>query len=110
MPGFLLTMSAVVMCSHGGKGNFAMPNPRVKIMGTPVPMIAPPVAISACVNPPPPVNLGPCVTSTWVPPSGTLRVKSMGQPLICMTTQSITVPTPAPLQIVQAGQMRVKGM
>ena len=110
MPGFLLTMSAVVMCTHGGKANFAAPNPRVKIMGSPVPMSAPPVVIAGCPNPPPPVNLGPCVVGNWIPPSHTVRVKSMGLPLVCQTSQALGAPTPAPLKIAFAGQVRVKGM
>jgi hypothetical protein len=110
MPGYLLTMNAVMMCTHGGQGKFAAPNPRVKIMGTPVPMIAPPVVITGCANPPPPANVGPCVTSTWIPPTGTVRVKSNKMPLVVQTTQSVTVPTPAPLQIVNPGQMKVKAM
>ena len=110
MPGFLLTMSAVVLCSHGGKVNFAAPNPRVKIMGVPVPMSAPPVLIAGCANPPPPVNLGPCVSAPWIPPTHTVRVKSNSLPLVCQTSQAIAVPTGTPITIAFAGQTRVKGM
>jgi hypothetical protein len=110
MPGFLLTMSATVMCSHGGKVNFAAPNPRVKIMGVPVPMSAPPVLIAGCANPPPPVNLGPCVSAPWIPITHTTRVKSMNLPLVCQTSQAIAVPTGTPIQIVMAGQVKVKGI
>ena len=30
MPGMLLTMSAVILCAHGGKANLTAPNPRVR--------------------------------------------------------------------------------
>jgi hypothetical protein len=110
MPGFLLTMSAAVMCAHGGKCNFAAPNPRVKIMGVPVPMSAPPVVIAGCAFPPPPVANGPCVTANWIPPTHTVRVKSNGMPLVVQTSQAIAVPTGTPVVIAFAGQVRVKGM
>jgi hypothetical protein len=111
VPGYLLTMSAAIVCSHGGKGNLTAPNPRVKIMGQPVPMIAPPVMVAGCSNPPPPANVGPCVSALWIPPTGTARVKSMGQPLLCQSSQTTpAIPTGTPLNIVFAGQARVKGM
>lgn len=110
MPGMLLTMSAVILCAHGGKANLTAPNPRVKIMGTPVPMSAPPLVIGGCAFPPPPVANGPCVTATWIPPTATVRVKSMGQPLLVQSSLATCVPTGTPTIISFAGQVRVKGM
>ena len=110
MPGFLLNMGAVVLCAHGGKANLTAPNPRVKAMGQPVPMSAPPVVIGGCAFPPPPVANGPCVSATWLPPTLTVRVKSMGMGLVCQSSQALAVPTGTPLQIAFAGQVRVKGM
>ena len=119
MPGYLLTMSCVVMCMHGGKATPVMPNPRVKIMGVPVPMVSSPFMIAGCAMAiPPPAGPGPtpCIMATYIPATGTVRVKSMGQPLLCQT--SLTGPAtnvppapPLPLQpVVNAGQIRVKGM
>jgi len=110
VPGYLLTMSCVVTCSHGGKAQPTAPNPRVKIMGQPVPMISAPFMIAGCAFPPPPVANGPCVSAPWLPPTGTVRVKSMGQPLLCQSSQAIAVPTGTPLIIAFAGQTRVRGM
>ena len=110
MPGLLLTMSAAVLCAHGGKVNFAAPNPRVKIMGVPVPMSAPPVLIAGCPFPPPPVANGPCVSAPWIPVTHTLRVKSNNLPLVCQSSQAIAIPTGTPITIAFAGQTRVKGM
>lgn len=110
MPGFLLTMTAQVMCSHGGQAKFVAPNVRVKLGGTPVPMSAPPMVIAGCVNPPPPANIGPCVVGNILPPTLTIRVKSMGQGLVCESTMVMGSPTPASLTIAFAGQVRVKGM
>ena len=110
MPGFLLNMNAVVMCSHGGQAKFTAPNPRVKLMGTPVPLAAAPSVVAGCAFPPPPVANGPCVTAMWIPPTGTVRVKSMGQPLLCQTSMANCVPTGTPVIVSFAGQARVKGM
>jgi len=110
MPGLLLNMSCIVMCAHGGSASPVVPNPRVKLSGQPVPIIIAPFVVAGCVFPPPPVANGPCVTANWLRPTGTLRVKSMGEPLLCMTSQAICVPTGTPLIIAYAGQARVKGM
>jgi len=119
MPGFLLTMQCKVMCAHGGQAMPAAPNPRVKIMGTPVPMSAPPFMVAGCpMAIPPPAGPGPtpCISATFLPPTMTMRVKSMGQGLLCQTSMTgPAIPTPpsppAPLMpVVFAGQVRVKAM
>lgn len=111
MPGFLLTMSVSAMCVHGGQGKPAAPNPRVKVAGTPVPMSAPPFAIAGCAMVTPVGAPAPCVVGNALPPTLTLRVKSMGQGLLCQSTQILAVNPmtgPAPLQIAFAGQVKVK--
>ncbi len=119
MPGYLLTMSCVVTCAHGGQAKATAPNMRVKIMGTPVPMSAPPFMVAGCpMAIPPPAGPGPtpCISGMFLPPTMTLRVKSMGQGLLCqssMTGPAVTTPPspPAPfLPVSFAGQVRVKGM
>jgi len=119
MPGFLLTMNCMVTCVHQGQAKPMTPNPRVKIMGTPVPMSSPPFMIAGCpMVIPPPAGPGPtpCISATFLPPTMTVRVKSMGQPLLCQSSTTgpcITTPPspPAPLMPVTfAGQTRVKGM
>ena len=118
MSGYLLTMNCVVTCAHGGQAKPVAPNPRVKIMGTPVPLPAPPFVVAGCsMVIPPPAGPGPapCVSATFLPPTATVRVKSMGQPLLCETSTTapcITTPPspPAPLlPVAFAGQVRVKG-
>ena len=119
MPGFLLTMSCVVTCAHGGQAKPTTPNTRVKIMGTPVPMSSVPFMVAGCpMTVPPPAGPGPtpCISATYLPPTMTMRVKSMGQPLLCqssITGPAITTPPspPAPLLPVSfAGQVRVRGI
>lgn len=109
MPGYLLNMSAVVLCAHGGQVKFMAPNPRVKAGGSPVPMSAVPSMVAGCPFPPPPIANGPCVTAPWLPPSGTVRVKSMGLPLLIQSSTAVCIPTGTPVQISFAGQVRVKG-
>ena len=107
MPGFVVTVGTTVMCAHGGQAKATVPNPRVKVMGQPVVTQPPPYVVSACANPPPPINLGPCVTASWL--TGSLRVKAMGQPLLLQDSQAICTPTGTPLTIIPT-QTRVKGM
>ena len=107
MPGFLVTVGTTVLCAHGGQAKPTVPNPRVKVMGQPTVMQPPPYVVAGCANPPPPVNIGPCVTAMWL--KGSIRVKSMGMPLLLQDSQAICVPTGTPLNIIPT-QMRVKGM
>jgi hypothetical protein len=107
MPGFLLNIASTVICSHGGQAKCTMPMPRVRVMGLPVTVQPPPYVIAGCANPPPPVNVGPCITGMWV--LGALRVKAMGMPVLLQDSQAVCVPTGTPLTVVLT-QMRVKGM
>jgi hypothetical protein len=45
-----------------------------------------------------------------MPPTLTIRVKSMGQPLVVQSSQAICTPTGTPVVIAFAGQTRVRGM
>jgi hypothetical protein len=119
MPGLLLTMSCMVTCMHGGQAQATAANPRVRIMGTPVPMASAPFIVAGCAMAvPPPAGPGPtpCISATFLPPTLTVRVKSMGQPLLCATSMTgpvINVPPAPPLPLLPvsfAGQTRVTGM
>jgi hypothetical protein len=121
MPGFLATINSTVTCTHMGKAAPMTPNPRVKVMGQPVPVIAAPVMITACpFQMPTPQSLGvpvpcPCISGNWLPPSGTARVKSMGQPLVCPSSQGMVMVTmppapPNPFHVMISGQTKVKAM
>lgn len=105
MPGFLLHPGAVVMCAHGGQATPPVPNPRVMVMGMPTATIAAPWVIAGCPLIPPP--LPPCVTGQWI--LGTLRVTSMGQPLVVLSGVSVTIPNGTPLLPVSS-QTRVQAM
>lgn len=106
MPGHLVQVGAVVMCAHGGVAQPVLPIPRVKVMGQPVVAQPAPYLISGC-----PFVLvavpSPCVTAQWL--TGSLRVKSMGMPLLLQDSQAVCAPNGTPA-VIALTQLRVKGM
>jgi hypothetical protein len=106
MPGYLVQVGAVVMCAHGGQAQPVMPLPRVKVMGQPVVAQVAPYLVAGC-----PFVLGivpsPCLTAQWL--TGSLRVKSMGLPLVLQDSVSVCAPNGTPATIAMT-QTRVKGM
>lgn len=98
MPGPVLTVVSPLLCCHGGQARAPVGNPRVTIQGVPALVQTVPLTIAGCANPPPPVSNGPCVSATWL--AGSLRVTSMGVPLVLATSQAPCSPTPTPLTVV----------
>lgn len=92
-----------MLCAHGGQAVPTVPSPRVLVVGMPAATIAAPYAVAGCAFVPPAGN-GPCVTGQWT--VGSVRVVSMGQPLVLMTGVAACVPTGTPLLPVVA-QTRV---
>jgi len=106
MPGFLTTVASPVLCAHAGQAKPPVGALRVRAMGQPLAIRTIPFLVAGCVNPVPPVNVGPCVSANWILSS--LRIKSMGIPVLLQDSQAICVPTGTPLtQIPVPG--RVKG-
>jgi uncharacterized Zn-binding protein involved in type VI secretion len=99
MPGPILHMGAVVMCSHGGQAIPTVPSPVVFVSGMPIATIASPYAVAGCAFVPPAGN-GPCVTGQWV--VGATQVLSHGQPVAIMAGLATCVPTATPLVPVSA--------
>ena len=106
MPGFLVHVGATVTCSHGGQAQPTVPNPRVTVMGQPTVAMTAPYVVAGCAFPPPPAANGPCVTAQFL--TGTVRVTSMGQPLLVTSSQAVCAPTGTPL-IIAVTQTRVVG-
>jgi hypothetical protein len=106
MPGFLLHVGATVTCSHGGQAQPTVPNPRVTVMGQPTVAMTSPYVVAGCTFPPPPAANGPCVTAQFL--TGSVRVTSMGQPLLLLSSQALCAPTGTPL-LVAVTQTRVVG-
>ena len=104
MPGFMLHVGATVLCAHGGQAQPTMPNPRVSVMGQPTVALSSPYVVAGCAFPPPPAGNGPCVTAQFL--VGSVRVTSLGQPLLLFDSQAICAPTGTPL-IIAVTQTRV---
>jgi hypothetical protein len=104
MPGMLVQVGATVMCAHAGTASPTVPNPRVTLGGAPSVLMSSIYSIAGCAFPPPPNGNGPCVTGQWL--TGTTRVLSNGQPLLCQSSTSTCVPTGTPMMITVT-QMRV---
>jgi hypothetical protein len=102
MPGFVVHVGAVVLCSHGGQATPTVPSPRLTVSGQPVVTLSGQYVVAGC--PFPPQSGGPCVSGQWL--VGTTRVTSEGQPLVIMGGQGLTAPPPTPLLVVTA-QTRV---
>lgn len=84
-----------MLCSHGGQAMPTVPNPRVTVSGMPTVLLSAPWVIAGCAMPPPTAGNGPCVTAQWI--VGTMRVTSLGQPLVIMSGTATCVPTATPL-------------
>ena len=100
---FLVQQGAPVACAHMGQAQPTAVNPRVRVSGSPTVTTAVPWMVTGC---PFPLNSGgPCVSAQWV--SGTVRVTSMGQPLVVSTGSAVCTPTAVPLTVLFA-QTRVR--
>jgi hypothetical protein len=109
MPGFLVTFANQVMCTHAGKATPGPPVGPVLVQGFGVVTIAHVYAITSCGFP--------AMTSGGQPPcvvgkvlNGTLKVTSMGLPLVLIPDSAATskgLPNPTPLIFAPAGQALV---
>src|SRR6516164_3265913 len=99
MPGPILHVGAVMLCSHGGQAEPTVPSPRVLVLGMPITTTAAPYVVAGCAFVPPAGN-GPCVTAQWT--VGAVRVLSNGQPVAILTGTAICTPTGTPLIPVSA--------
>jgi uncharacterized Zn-binding protein involved in type VI secretion len=107
MPGFILHLGASVLCSHGGQAQPTVVSPRVTVSGQPIVTQPNPYTVVGCAFPPPPNGNGPCVTAQWV--TASVRVTSMGMPVLLLDSQAVCLPTGTPL-IIGATQTRVNAI
>lgn len=107
MPGFLLDVTATVLCAHGGQAQPTEPQPRVLVSGQPVVPLTAPYVVAGCAMPPPIAGNGPCITAMFV--AGSTRVLSEGMPLLLLDSQAQCIPTGTPLLVVQT-QVRVSAV
>lgn len=105
MAGLLIQQGATVMCSHGAPAMPTAPNPRVLLSGAPACSLPVPWTVSGC--PAPSASMPPCIIATWT--LGTLRVTSLGQPLVVQSGMATCTPSGLPLVPVVV-QTRVSAM
>ena len=104
MPNPLLNASSVLICPHAGRGQPVALSPRVKISGSACLVMGTPMPIVGCTANP--GNSGvPCVMAQVLTGSG--RVRSMGQPLLTLSSTLLATPSGAPVTIASPGQTRV---
>lgn len=103
MPGLGVQQGATVLCVHGGQAQPTVPSARVRFSGAAAITASAPWVVVGC--PFPPVSGGPCTTAAWT--AGSIRVTSMGQPLVIQGGSATCVPTGGPLAVA-AAQPRVK--
>jgi hypothetical protein len=106
VPGFLLHLSAMVTCAHGGRATPMTTVPKVLVGGQPIAVRTSPHGIIGCALPPPPGANGPCVTAAWV--TSAVSVLSFGQPVLLQDSQAICAPSGTPV-IIMATQTKVLG-
>lgn len=104
MPGPLLTVNAIVTCSHAGPATPLPPTSRASVMGIPVVTLAHAYTITGCGFPAATSGAPPCVSGTLT--AGAMRVKSMGLPVAIVPSPSTCVPNGTPL-ILAPAQARV---
>ncbi len=103
MSGQLVEQGANVLCSHAGQASPTATAPRVRLGGQQAIALPTPWTVSGC---PLPTNAGgPCVSAMWS--AGTVRVRTLGQPLVVSTGTASCLPTGVPLRVVVA-QTRVR--
>lgn len=105
MPGYLLDVSATVLCKDGGKAQPMTSNPRVRLGGQPIVTQNSVYTITGCplASVPSPF----CLTAKWITAAG--RVKAGGIPVLLKDSQAFCDPTQTGLTIVTT-QTRVKGI
>jgi len=101
----LLNATAILACAHGGRCVPVAISPRVKVSGAPCLVAGTPMPIAGCMAPP---NLGaPCTMAQA--PAGSFRIRSMGQPVLTLTSMLLATPSGLPVIIASPGQSRVRG-
>jgi hypothetical protein len=106
VPDFLLHQGAGVQCSHAGRAEPFVANPRVRVAGRETVLLLTPYKITGCTLPPPPSANGPCVVALFT--SSATRVFSNGFPLLLRNSQATCAPSGTPLKIGTT-QTRVRG-
>ena len=101
----LLNATAILVCSHGGRCVPIAISPRVRVSGAPCLLAGTPMPIAGCTAGP--NQGGPCTMAQA--PAGSFRIRSMGQPVLTLTSMLLATPSGLPVIIASPGQSRVRG-
>lgn len=107
MPGFILHQGAMVICSHNGNASPTTSSNRVFLNGMPITLQPMPYAVTGCPFTLPSGTNMPCITGIWL--SASMRITSMGMPVLLTDSLSVCTPNGTPLNILNT-QTRVKGI
>lgn len=102
---FILHAGATITCMHAGQVQPAATNPRVKVSNQPITTLSNTYTVGGCTNPPPNVNVGPCVTAQFT--NGATRVRANGEPALFSDSSAVCTPTGTGVNILNT-QQRVK--
>lgn len=106
MPGFVLHMSATILCLHGGQAQPTATNPRVKVGNQPIVTQAAPHSVAGC-----PFTVGaspsPCIIAQWV--TAATRVRASGIPVLLQDSQAVCTPNGTGVNAFVV-QTRVRGI
>ena len=107
MPGPMLQSTAMVNCVHAGKATPTAVNPRVTLTNVPIVLQPTPYAIAGCTFPVMSSGSPPCVTAQFT--TASIRVTSMGQPVLLQDSQATCAPNGTPV-LISTNQIRVTAM
>lgn len=107
MSGFIVAMDSKGICAHGGQVQATTPEAKVLLSGQPAVTQGGAFVISGCPNPPPPSNVGPCASATWV--KAATKVTIGGRPALLMDSSAVCAPTGASVTEISV-QAKVSGM
>jgi len=102
----LLNATSILVCAHGGRCVPVALSPRVKILGAQCLLAGAPMPIAGCTANP--ILCAPCTMAQAL--TGSLRIRSMGQPVLTLASTLSALPTGLPVKIVSPGQTRVTGV
>jgi hypothetical protein len=103
MADLLLNATSILVCAHNGRCVPVAVSPRVKVSGAPCLVAGTPMPIAGCTAGP---SRG-CTTAQVL--TGSLRIRSMGQPVLTLTSMLLATPSELPVSIASPGQSLVKG-
>lgn len=84
MPGYILTTTSTVMCTHGGTAQLTTSNTKFKIDGSPALLESDIHPVTGCPFTIPPSKPQPCIRIEWS--MGAVQCKCDGTPVLIQTS------------------------